>query len=139
MKVKPKRTFGWFLENGMFYLFLIVLVINLLVSGVDPIIRIIDNGGFNKTVGWMWELTNVNNLKPIFFTFFLFGFFLLLVLNKKTNRKLSLIFLIAIVIILFYDFMPYGNYAIVYYFKLFTFVMYIIIFFQALFRKQNLK
>jgi len=89
MKVKPKRTFGWYLENGMFYLFLIFLTLNLIIFGLFDI-----NFEINKTVGWLFDWSGAFNFYYYKYStvIYFIGFLTLLILKKKTIKKLRIFF-----------------------------------------------
>jgi cation transport ATPase len=60
--------------------------------------------GINKTVGWQYDITNwLPFVKSIAILGFLFGYGLLMIFRKETNRNLSIVHLIIIWILGIWD------------------------------------
>lgn len=109
------------------YLFL-PLSLPLLFSIIGCVIALLNNGnvqtwGFNKTVGWAWDLTN-----SFYWSFFLYPVYLvvytiLALLKTKTNYTFSVIHfcLIVIPIVTMFTFPIIGLYA-----PFFSFLVFII-------------
>ncbi|GAA3647835.1 hypothetical protein GCM10022397_35910 [Flavivirga jejuensis] len=127
MRVKPKRTVSWYLENGMLYLYLILVIFNIVTWGVSDI----NFFGFNKTVGWSFNYEDIFNFYYYGYSTFiyLFGFILLMILKKKTNKILGAIFMILVILPLLITNLIY--------LRLLTFLIFLILFFDALIKRAN--
>ncbi|PIA81117.1 hypothetical protein BFR04_15585 [Gaetbulibacter sp. 4G1] len=71
MKVKPKRTFGWYFIR---VLILTSIFLFFYLSFIKE-----HTWSLNKTVGWAWDITNINFWLGIIFTITLFLFIVVLI------------------------------------------------------------
>lgn len=123
MSTRLKRTFSWYLENRLLYLYLSLLTIYIVMTGIPILTQ-----GINKTVGWKWILLSVDFV----ITYYTLGIYLvvliiLLIFRRKTNSSLSKIFLFGLFLIFLWDSLYGLNYAVVGYFKVFIFLLFIIL------------
>ncbi len=132
MKVKPKRTFSWYLENGMFYLFIIFLTFNLILFGFFDI-----NFEINKTVGWLFDWSGLFHLFYYKYSavIYFIGFLTLLILKKKTNKKLSIVYLTLILLVVMLTSKTHYNSYIV--LKILALTTFLLLFFDAILRKKK--
>lgn len=139
MKIRPKRTFGWFLENKLFYLYF-VLYISASISLLLFFKRMFFDG-LNRTVGWVWEFYNLYFVSFFILSIYFFGLLLLLLLKRKTNRILSTVFLIFVLIVIISDKISRLGYQSIYILMLFSVlisvILFSILFFQALFKRKT--
>jgi len=87
------------LKKRMFLLVLISFGILFLFVSTES-----ETFGINKTVGWQYDITNwLTFVKSIVILGFLFGYGLLMIFRKETNRNLSIVHLITIWILGIWD------------------------------------
>ncbi|WP_298895800.1 hypothetical protein [uncultured Psychroserpens sp.] len=131
MGVKPKRTFGWFLEHGMVYLLLIYVIFFFSVGGLYPF----NTFGLNRTVGWLWDISNVRFYFPFFLLIYLLGSIMLTLLKRKTNKIIALLFLLVIVMSTIMN--SFGYYEAEAVLSLLSMVVFVILFFKSLLAKKE--
>mgnify|MGYP000724920459 CR=1 FL=1 len=120
---KQKRTFDWYTENQLFYLYLMLLIIYLVMTGIPVIIH-----GINQTISWRWYLTSIDFIITYYtLGIYLVGLIILLIFKRKTKKIISKFFLLGLLIIFLWDSIYGMNYLIVGYFKIFIFLLFITI------------
>ena len=125
MNVKPKRTFSWYLENRLLYLYSLLLILYLIVNIVIPFFIY---GGFNMTISWRWIITSIDFIITYYtLAIYLIGLIILLILKRKTNNVFSKLFLLGLVLIFIWDTLFGMNYMVVGYFKVFVFILFLVI------------
>lgn len=88
-------VFAKLLKKRMFVLVLISFAFLHYLGGAAP-----EFYGVNKTVRWQWDVSNwLLFFKSIEVIVFLFGYGFLMLIRKETNRNISLIHLIVILIL----------------------------------------
>lgn len=134
MKTKPNRTFTWYLENGMFFIYLILWVMFTSLNGISGNVY-----GVNKTVNWLYDISSSFNLYYTLYSevVYFLGFLILLVVKKKTNKKLALIFLTLILFFNLSESLNLIEYDKAYILKVITFIVFVIMFFNSFFRKEK--
>ncbi|MCD2260246.1 hypothetical protein [Psychroserpens luteolus] len=130
MGVKPKRTFSWFLEHGMVYLLLIYIIFFFSVGGLYPF----NTFGLNRTVGWLWDISNVRFYFPFFLLVYLLGSIVLVLLKRKTNKIIALFFLVSIAMSTIMN--SFGYYEVEAILSLLSMIVFAVLFFKALFAKK---
>lgn len=84
--------FGRLVQKRMFFLTLIILISLLYFGRMGHI-------GFNKTIGWAWDLSNWSFFIQIgSWPLFIIGYGILALLRYRTNKKISILHLILIVV-----------------------------------------
>lgn len=124
MTVKPKRTFNWFLENGMIYLFLVYLIFFYSFIGFYPY-----GYSLNRTVGWFYNLTGLRFFFPILLVIYLLGFFIIALLKLKTSKQISLLFLVTLIFGILMNELGFPEIEVFLYFV--SMVMFVILFFKS--------
>lgn len=108
MSLKHRKIMGWYIENRIFYFYSILLILYLTLTGIPVLSR-----GFNRTVGWKWTLTSVDFIITYYtLVIYFFGLLILLILNRRTDKKLSVFFLISMCLIFIYDSLFGFNYCL---------------------------
>ena len=132
MKVKQNRTFGWYLEHGMVFLTLILLIFYPAYVGYSRNYTI----GVNRTIGRLWDISNIKLTWPFILGFYTLGFLVLKLLKRSTDRMLSAILLIILVLTMLLDelgFHPFDVWLIP-----LGFCIFLIIFLKSLIRKKGI-
>lgn len=131
MQIKPKRTFSWFLENGLVYLLLIFVIFFFTLGGMYPF----NFSGLNRTVGWLWEITNVRFYFPLMLFSYLIGCMLLTLLKRRTHKIMAFLFLLVLILgVLMNSLGLYQNEAVLNILSVFLFG---VLFFESLFAKKG--
>ena len=128
MKITPKDILIWLLERGVFIVFLILLVVGLMYVVTLP-----ETYGVNKTVGWAWDITNMRYWYGITWFIYFNGFLLLLLMRRPVNKYFSAAFLLLLTATLLSF---YYGFEAKYYLAIVTFIVFAVLFFQALFKPK---
>jgi len=129
---KQKKTFKWYIENRVLSVYLVMLIFYFMYLGI-PILTY----GINQTLSWKWMLMSTDFILT-YYTLILYflGLLILLIFKRKTNKLFSKLFLLSLLVIFLYDSIYGFNYMIVLHFKLFTLVLFLILFFSSLLKRK---
>ncbi|MEK6152556.1 hypothetical protein WIW50_04825 [Flavobacteriaceae bacterium 3-367] len=87
--------FDKLVQKRMFFLIILMLLIFIYFGGIG-------NVGINKTVGWAWDITNwIFFVKNGLWLLFIIGYGILALQKRCTNKNLSILHLILIVLTFF--------------------------------------
>lgn len=87
-------TFDKLVQKRMLLLIILLLMINMYFGGIQT--------GYNRTLGWSYDLSFwVFIITPILWLAFLIGYGILAILKYFTNKNLSILHLILIMLVFF--------------------------------------
>ena len=134
MEMKRKKTFGWYIANRLFAAYNMLLILYLTLTGIP-----VFTNGINRTVGWLWISTSINFIITYYtLVVYFFALLILYVFKRETNKILSKIFMFCLGLIFIYDSFFERNYLVVGYFKVLVFVLFLVLFFSVLLKKEKI-